>query len=151
MLGLGGVAVVGANANRSFLYGRNSRPQTVCVQEPVAPLASVIDGHAAQQGFTGVIDIATGEVLMRPSRIGPNLPSGWIPRRGGHADVSRLLGGNTSNHRGFAVILQEDGTLQITWGSGTLNSPPDYVIPTELRPEIVRSIEAATGRKVSSF
>jgi hypothetical protein len=118
---------------------------------PVPPLASVIDGHCAQQGFTGVIDGATGKVLIRPSTAASDVPSGWVARSGGHAEVSRAIGGNTGSHRGFAVILHEDGSLAVTWRSGVLNSPPDYVVPLEMRQAIVNAIEAATGRKVSSF
>jgi hypothetical protein len=117
----------------------------------VPPLAQLLEGHSAQQGFTGVIDSATGNVLIKPSRLGTDLPQGWVSRRGGHADVSRAIGGNAAHHRGFAVILQEDGSLRVTWGSGVLNPPPDFVVPMEFRQSIVDAIEAATGRKVSSF
>jgi hypothetical protein len=61
------------------------------------------------------------------------------------------LGGNAGSHRGFAVILQKDGTLAVTWRSGVLNQPPEYVIPMALRPEVVKAIEEQTGRVVSSF
>ena len=115
------------------------------------PLANVLEGHSAQQGFTGVIDSSTGKVLIRPSTAASDVPAGWVARRGGHADVSSALGGNAASHRGFAVILQEDGSLAVTWRSGVLNSPPDYVVPLEMRQSIVNAIEAATGRKVSSF
>ena len=120
-------------------------------QAKIPPLANVLEGHAAQQGFTGVYDSATGKVLIRPSRTGSDLPAGWVPRRGGHSPVSNSLGGNAANHRGFASILQEDGTLRLTWNSGTLNSPPDYVVPVEMRQSIVNALEEATGRRVSSF
>lgn len=112
---------------------------------------NIFDGHTAPQGFTGVFDSATGKILMQPSRTGSDLPAGWVARRGGHRSVSQTLGGDAANHRGFAVILQEDGTLRVTWGSGTLNSPPDYLVPLNVRQLIVDAIEAATGINVGSF
>jgi hypothetical protein len=63
--------------------------------------------------------------------------------------VSAALGGDAANHSGFAVILQEDGSLNITWRSGTLNSPPDYVVPPEMRPKIIGAVQSATGRTIN--
>jgi hypothetical protein len=65
--------------------------------------------------------------------------------------VSKALGGDAANHQGFAVILQEDGSLAVTWRSGVLNQPPDYVVPPAARKAIVDAIERATGKKVSSY
>lgn len=114
-------------------------------------LAQVFERHGAGQGFTGVIDDATGELLLRPSRTGDNLPEGFVPRNGGHDIVSTALGGNRADHRGFAVIIQENGTLAVTWRSGILNRTPDSLVPVNLRPAIVAAIETSTGRIVSSF
>lgn len=50
-----------------------------------------------------------------------------------------------------SLVLQEDGSLAVTWRSGVLNAPPDYVVPPALRQSIVEKIEIATGRKVSSY
>jgi hypothetical protein len=119
--------------------------------EATPPLASVLEGHGAEQGFTGVFDDATGQVLIKPSMEGPGIAPGWVARRGGHADVSSALGGNAANHRGFAVILQKDGSLAVTWRSGVLNPSPDFVVPQAERARIIAAIEKATGRKVSSF
>lgn len=119
-----------------------SAPQT-------APLAQVLEGHGAEQGFTGVYDASTGRVLIQPSTAEPVVPSGWVARAGGHADVSAALGGDAASHSGFAVILQEDGSLNITWRSGTLNPAPDYVVPPELRPQIIDAVQNATGRTVN--
>jgi hypothetical protein len=116
-------------------------------------LAHVLRGFGARQGFSGVFDASTGRILLRPSRAvaeGP-LPEGWVARGGGHADVSAELGGDAARHSGFAIILQEDGTLAVTWRSGTLNPGPDGMVPPELRATIVKEIEEATGRAVSSY
>ncbi len=118
---------------------------------PKAPLAGVLEGHPTGQGFTGVFDSSTGKIALNPSTDAPVLPPGFVPRRGGHADVSRALGGNPANHSGFAVILQEDGTLRVTWRSGTLNNTPDSLVPVEQRPAIIKAIEEQTGRKVCSY
>ena len=79
------------------------------------------------------------------------MPEGWVPRRGGHAQVSAELGGDASSHHGLAVILQEDGTLAITWRSGVLNRGPNNLVPTDIRLKIVETIEKLTGRTVSSY
>ena len=65
--------------------------------------------------------------------------------------MSKALGGDAANHQGFAVILQQDGSLAVTWRSGVLNKPPDYVVPPGSRKAIVDAIESATGKKVSSY
>jgi hypothetical protein len=117
----------------------------------IAPLAGVLRGHRAGQGFSGVFDAATGKLLLRPSATAAPTPPGWVARAGGHADVSAALGGNVAGHSGFAVILQQDGTLAVTWLSRTLNSGRGALVPAELRPAIVKAIEEATGRAVSAF
>jgi RHS repeat-associated protein len=114
-----------------------------------APLANILEGHSSGQGFTGVYDASSGNVLLAPSTRDAQIPAGWVARAGGHADVSATLGGDAANHSGFAVILQEDGTLNITWRSGTLNPPPNYVVPPNLRPTIINEVQSATGRTIN--
>ena len=114
-----------------------------------APLANILEGHSAGQGFTGVYDASTGDVLIAPSTADAEIPAGWVARAGGHADVSAALGGDAASQSGFAVILQEDGTLNITWRSGTLNPPPDFVVPPNLRQTIINTVQSATGRTVN--
>jgi hypothetical protein len=114
-----------------------------------APLANVLEGHTPGQGFTGVFDASNGNVLDRQSTADAVIPEGWVARAGGHSDVSAALGGDAASHSGFAVILQEDGTLGITWRSGTLNPAPNYVVPPALRPTIIDSVQSATGRTVN--
>jgi hypothetical protein len=117
----------------------------------LAPLAKVFDGHGAGQGFTGVFDSATGKILLKPSTAASEIPPGWVARGGGHANVSGALGGNAAGHQGFAVILQQDGTLAVTWRSGVLNRTPDALVPLAERKAIVEAIEKATGKSVSSY
>jgi len=114
-----------------------------------APLASVLEGHSATQGFTGVFDVSTGKVLIAPSTEEADIPAGWVERAGGHADVSATLGGDSANHSGFAVILQQDGTLNITWKSGTLNPAPEYIVPPNLQPTIIDAVQSATGKTIN--
>jgi len=115
-----------------------------------APLASILEGHVAPQGVSGVFDASTGRVLLRPSTEEAVIPEGWVARGGGHAEVSAALGGNRASHSGFAAILQENGSLNITWRSGTLNpSSNNYYVPARLRSSIMDAVEDATGRKVN--
>jgi len=121
-----------------------------CPTAPRASLAGVLEGHPAGQGFTGVFDSATGRIGLSPSSADAVLPRGFVPRAGGHANVSQALGGNAANHSGFAAILEQNGTLRVTWRSGTLNNTPGNLVPENLRPQIIRAIEQQTGRTVSS-
>jgi len=114
-----------------------------------APLANILKGHSAGQGFTGVYDATTRKVLIAPSTANAEIPAGWVARAGGHAEVSATLSGDAANHSGFAIILQPDGTLNITWRSGTLNPAPNYVVPSNLRPAIINSVQSATGRTIN--
>lgn len=115
-----------------------------------ARLAEVLEGHPAGQGFTGVFNTATWEVLLKPSTSNLVVPEGWVRRGGGHAAVSRALGGDASSHVGFAAILEEGGGVRLTWRSGTLNPPPGLV-PSAVRPAVVEAVEATTARSVTSY
>lgn len=117
--------------------------------EEAPPLAYLLEGHSAGQGFTGVFDTSNGNILIAPSTADADIPAGWVARSGGHIDVSNMLGGDAENHVGFAAILQEDGSLGVTWRSGSLNPPPSYLVPDELRQPIINALGSATGRSIS--
>jgi RHS repeat-associated protein len=123
------------------------------VAEAAPQLAKVLEGHEAGQGVSGVFDVASGKMQIRPSptEYSAPIPQGGVPRSGGHLIISNQLGGNFAAHRGFTVILQKDGTLAVTWKSGALNKTTDALVPKDLRPQIIKAIEEQTGRKVSSF
>jgi RHS repeat-associated protein len=114
-------------------------------------LADVLEGHGPRQGFTGVYDAATGRIGLRPSTAEVPLPEGWVARSGGHGAVSAELGGDASGHAGFAAILEEGGGARLTWRSGTINAPPEYVVPEAMRPTVVSAFEQATGLTVTSW
>lgn len=110
-----------------------------------ASLKGVFDGHKASDGFSGIIDPKTGRVLLQSSANPPG--PGQVPRTGGHATLNDKLGGNRADHQGFAVILRDDGTLEVTWASGTLNKAEnDFRIPESDRKSIVERIEKETRR-----
>ncbi len=113
------------------------------------PLAGILEGHAPGQGFTGVYDASTGNVSLAPSTANAEIPAGWVARAGGHADVSAALGGDPANQSGFAVVLQNDGSLNITWKSGTLNPAPAFEVAPTSRQAIINAVQTATGRKVN--
>jgi RHS repeat-associated protein len=119
--------------------------------QAAATSAGVLKGHKAGQGFTGVFDANSGRIGLSPSTAERIVPPGFVPRAGGHATVSATLGGSRATHSGFAVILQKDGTLHVTWRSGTLNRTPDNLVPESLRSQIVKALEEQTGRTVSSY
>jgi hypothetical protein len=83
---------------------------------------------------------------MNPSTAEAVTPQGWVPRAGGHSDVSAALGGDSAGHSGFAVILQQNGSLNITWRSGTLNRTQGSLVPEAQRQAIIDAVKAATGQ-----
>jgi RHS repeat-associated protein len=117
----------------------------------VFPIGSVdiFEGYTAQQGFTGVYDTSTGELALVPSTGIEPIPEGWVDRSGGHADVSAALGGDPANQVGFAAVLQDDGSVQLTWKSGVLNSGPGNMVPGEMQPQITQAVQGLTTRNVN--
>lgn len=111
----------------------------------------IFDGDwEVNQGFTGVYDAETGTVAFAPSTYDEVIPEGWVDANGGHAVVSDALGGNSDNHFGFSAILQEDGSVQLTWKSGVLNSAyPGSMVPAEIQPQIVQAVQGLTSRQVT--
>jgi hypothetical protein len=144
-------AVTGIGAAGSVVNQlQQMRGPTAVVFTPAAPpLASVLQGFGARQGFTGVFDSRTGGILIRPSTYDDLIPQGWVAARGGHGQVSAQLGGSRANHHGFAVILQQNGSLNVSWRSLTLNGRTDGLVPQQMRQRIVNAVEMATGRKVN--
>lgn len=112
------------------------------------PLAPAFDDYKAGQGFSSVYDTATGKVTVQPSTYDTPVPKGSVPARGGHAQVSRLAGGDRAAHRGFALVIQKDGKLKITWRSRQLNPTPDGEVETTYRRKIKKTIERETGLTV---
>ncbi len=117
------------------------------------PLAPVVDGFTAPQGFSGVYDTTTGAIGLSPSvyvEPGATVPEGFVNARGGHLDVSDALGGDPDNQVGFAVVLQEDGTANVTWTSRTLNSSyPDAQVPVEFQQPILDTVQDQTGLTIN--
>jgi hypothetical protein len=109
------------------------------------------------QGFPAVYDAETGKLTYAPSKLGDGPgtakgETGWVDSwGGGHGSLSSELGGNQAKHAGFTIILRENG-LQIKWKSNSVNLTAEGgLVPLELRPEIVKSIEKATGMKVIEY
>ena len=116
---------------------------------PLIRLAQPLSDYPAGQGFTGVYDASTGQILLVPSTANPEIPPGWVARNGGHQAVSEALGGDAAEHYGFAAIIQENGSLQLTWRSGVLNSAyPGAEVPMGIRPAIIQEVEALTDAAV---
>jgi hypothetical protein len=116
---------------------------------PLIRLAKPLSDYPAGQGFTGVYDASTGQIMLVPSTANPQIPPGWVARNGGHAAVSQALGGDAAEHYGFAAIIQENGSLQLTWRSGVLNSAyPGAEVPMGIRPAIVQEVEALTDAAI---
>ncbi len=154
--GAGGTLGKGVvSAWRSARHTGVQQADDVVLRVAAAPtggyLARVVDGHRAGQFFTAVYNRTTQRVNLMPSHNGPPpIPKGWVPRRGGHAEVANELGGSTDELFGFGVRLQGDGSLSPTWYSGTLNGRfPGREVPAAFRNEIIRSIAEATGRIVA--
>lgn len=59
-----------------------------------------------------------------------------------------LLGGDPDSHVGFAAVIQEDGSVQLTWKSGILNTGADNMVPAAIQPSITNAVQGLTTRSV---
>jgi hypothetical protein len=144
-------ALNGDESRATYLSGQLVVGFSVVVVTAVAGSGGapdVFEGYESGQGFSGVFDITTEQVALRPSTYADPVPDGYVAARGGHAEVSEELGGDPDNHNGFAAILQDDGSVNLTWRSRTLNRTPDALVPPALRPQITQAVQARTCRVV---
>ena len=107
----------------------------------------------AGQGFSGVYDDATGSLLLFPSTELDILPSGWVPRTGGHAVVNQRLteaiGAPAGQRAGFTAFLEADGSLRVEWLSRSVNGVADPYVAESLRPGILDALSRVSGRTVT--
>jgi hypothetical protein len=106
-------------------------------------------------GMSGVFDHQTGRFVLRPSADAANLPSGWVSRYGGHADVRADLGAalkqDLTNQpgriSGFSISRTESG-ITFGWRSNTVNSPShgSVEVPESLRSSIETAVRSALGQ-----
>jgi hypothetical protein len=87
-------------------------------------------------------------------------PPGLLPRQGSHEDVFIALRKQYPDENigyrssvGFALILAEDGSIQVTWKSTSMNGKFGYEgkVPQYLRTPIIEAVAKATGRRVWSL
>ena len=112
-------------------------------------------------GFTGVFDRLGENMLLRPSgdtllKTG-DVPTGRVPRRGGHEPVQERLAKLVDNLDraktvGFAVIYDTSEKLIVTWDSGVINLTNYFnrAAPVEYRQQIVNLLEKFSGLTVES-
>jgi hypothetical protein len=113
------------------------------------PLSSIFKDQPVGQGFSGVYNPSSGQILMRPSTALVPIPAGYVPRGGGHAVLAAEMGRSPSQV-GFTAFLQQNGALRIEWLSRSVNGMnPSFtgsILPASQRPAVLRAIEDATGR-----
>jgi hypothetical protein len=124
--------------------------------------ATSYSSYPRGSGFSGVYDVESRRFLAYPSGetrlINGGMPDNLVSQFGGHADVNNALNellGSTSNNRlGFSMIMDNSGSFQVKWNSGTINSPnPNFngrTVPESSRQEILDAIKSATGRNAYS-
>lgn len=85
--------------------------------------------------------------MVHPSGNPPG--PGQVPRTGRHGQVSDVLGGSRANHQGFAVVIRDDGSLEVRWVSRTLNKQDDnFEVPVADRQAIVEKLKKRRERRL---
>jgi hypothetical protein len=124
--------------------------------------AAALNEFPSGSAFSGVYNPETGRFLAYPSEgtllADGGVPANIVPRRGGHSIVndvfSDLIGADPTSNVGFTLFREPDGTFSVEWLSRSVNGPnPSFVgnvVPESLRPQVISSIETATGRTVVS-
>ena len=85
-------------------------------------------------------------------------PVNLVPRTGGHSAVnaqfSQLTGAHPTSNVGFTMFIERDGSISVHWLSRSVNGPnpsfPGVLVPQSYRPQIMQTIQQATGRPVRS-
>jgi RHS repeat-associated protein len=116
---------------------------------PAARNQESIDALSAGEGLSGIFDPATGRI---EARLSGDAEGAVLPRRGGHGILNRGMFGDSRSTVGFTAIVQEDGSLQVTWlsrGVTGRNYPASGGIASrEQQEQILDALRAATGRRV---
>jgi hypothetical protein len=113
------------------------------------------DDFSKGQGFSGVFDPQTGTIRIKPSTASPDLPPGWVPRRGGHGRLKSELveeGLDVSQLQGFTAFLDEAGQLRLEFMSRSVNGANrafrGSILPPNMRAPLVDKLNEVLGRKV---
>jgi hypothetical protein len=98
--------------------------------------------------MSGIYDPATGRFTALPSG---DAEGAVLPRLGGHATLNTAAFGNSRATVAFTAIVQDDGSLELTWLSRGVNGRNfgDVIAPASVQPQIIRAIARATGRTVT--
>jgi RHS repeat-associated protein len=117
---------------------------TSSVQENQA----AIDALKPGDGMSGIYDPATGRFIALPS--GDSVGA-LLPRLGGHATLNVAAFGDSTSSVAFTAIVQEDGSLELTWLSRGVNGRNfgDVIAPASEQQQIIRAVARATGRTVT--
>ncbi len=117
---------------------------------PAATNQESIDAVSPGDGFTGIFDPATGRF---EARLSGDAEGAILPRRGGHRVLNIGMFNDSSSTVGFTAIVQDDGSLNVTWlsrGVTGRNFPGSNGIASlEQQQKILDALRAATGRAVT--
>ena len=108
----------------------------------------------AGQHYSGVYYSRTGQVVMRHSTEDIPLPTGSVPRGGGHGRLARdsFSNADPSELFAFTVRYTGDSTMRVGFNSGSVNGRNTRfrgsTVPDELQPDLLRAIRGATGFSV---
>ena len=137
---------------------RASEITTLTNASPEIVASEVLSQYTPKSGFSGAynpetdqwVAVASGDASLISGR-----PVQTVPVLGGHASAEAALVQRTgitdiSKNVGFVIIWEGNGTLRITWNSGTINfrNFRDRAAPAAIRPAIRRAIENTTGFRV---
>jgi hypothetical protein len=136
---------------------RTSEITTLTNASPEIVASEVLPQYTPKSGFSGAYNPATDQwvaVASGDASLVSGRPIQTVPVLGGHASAEAALVQRTGladvSQNGFVIIWEGNGTLRITWNSGTVNlrNFGDRAAPAAVRPAIRRAIENTTGCRV---
>jgi hypothetical protein len=138
--------------------GGTSEITTLTNASPEIVAGDVLAQYTPKSGFSGAYNPASGQwvaVASGDASLISGRPIQTVPVLGGHATAEAALIQRTgvadvSQNVGFVVIWEGNGTVRVTWNSGTINlrNFGDRAAPAAMRPAIRRAIENTTGCRV---
>lgn len=106
--------------------------------------------HHTHQGFSGVTDKTTGQVIMRPS-VPQNPPKGWVHRGQGHATLREEMiqssGASAENIQAFTLFLKESRAFSVEFFSRGVNNG---TLPASQHAGVLRNISSAVNQGSSA-
>jgi RHS repeat-associated protein len=132
--------------------GLAAHPEAISSRFTQADNAAHIDANPAGNAYSGIYNPRNGSFEGRLSGA-PEVPGAVLPRRGGHGRLNAGMFDDSRETVGFTAVIQEGGSLNVTWLSRSVtgrNYPGSGgIAPPEHQQAILDALSNATGRTVT--